>query len=72
MKETLNDFHTSISIGGRLLCNLRFADDTDLMVGSEVEVQYFATRLETRMGPLEGKSDQRKARFQSTAPVNIH
>lgn len=28
------DCHTSIFIRGKLICNLCFADDTDLMVGS--------------------------------------
>ena len=32
MQETLADYHTSISIGGRPICNLRFADDIDLML----------------------------------------
>ena len=29
MQETVHDHHTSISIGGRLICDLRFADDID-------------------------------------------
>ena len=45
MQETLNDHHTSISIGRRPLCNLRFADDIDLTDGSNGELQDFTNRL---------------------------
>ena len=48
MLETLQDFHTSISIGGiRHPCNFRFAADIDLMGGKEGDHQDLATRLET-------------------------
>ena len=39
MQDTIQDHHTSISIGGRPLCDLRFADDIDLMGGSSNELQ---------------------------------
>ena len=45
MQETLNDYHTSISIGGRPRCNLRFADDIYLMSGSNGELQDLTNRL---------------------------
>ena len=35
MQETLHGHHTSISIGGRPMCNLRFADDIDIIGGSK-------------------------------------
>ena len=31
MQESLHDHHKSISIGGRPICNLQFANDIDLM-----------------------------------------
>ncbi|KAH3730917.1 hypothetical protein DPMN_056918 [Dreissena polymorpha] len=34
MQETLNDHHTSISIGGKPISNLRFADNIVLMCGT--------------------------------------
>ena len=46
MQETLHNLHTSTSIGGRPLCNLRFVDDINLMEGSEAELQDLTTRLE--------------------------
>ena len=39
VQEILHDHHISISIGGRLICNLRRADDTDLMGHSNGELQ---------------------------------
>ena len=47
-KETLHDHHTSIFIGGRPICNLRFADDTDLRGGSNGELQDLTNRLVNR------------------------
>lgn len=37
MRESLHDHHTSISIGGRTICNVRFADDIDLITGTNSE-----------------------------------
>ena len=50
MQETLHDHHTSISIGGRPLCNLRFADDIDLMAGSNSELQNLTDKLSSSAG----------------------
>ena len=47
-QETLHDHHTSIFIGGRPICNLRFADDTDLRGGSNGELQDLTNRLVNR------------------------
>ena len=46
MEEALEEFHSSISIGGRPISNLRFADDIDLIGKSEAELQELTTRLE--------------------------
>lgn len=46
MLRTLDNFQPSISINGRPLCNLRFADDIDLIGSSEGELQELTTRLE--------------------------
>ena len=47
MQETLHYHHTSISIGGRPKCNLRFAD-IDFMGGSNGEVPDLTNRLVDR------------------------
>jgi hypothetical protein len=35
MRETLHDFHSTISIGGKTISSLYFADKIDLMGGSK-------------------------------------
>ena len=35
MEEIPNNHRPSMSVGGRCVCNLRFADDINLMAGSE-------------------------------------
>ena len=48
MQETLHDHHTFISIGGRPICNLRFADGIDVKGGSYGELQGLTNRLVNR------------------------
>ena len=45
MRQTLEDHRTTISIAGRPLCNRRFADDIDLMAGSNSELQTLTNKL---------------------------
>ena len=45
MLNALQNHVTTISVGGRPLCNLRFADDIDLLAGSETELQELTNRL---------------------------
>lgn len=76
MQETLHNFSPSISIGGRPLCNLRFADDIDLMGGSESELQDLTTRLEraSTMVGMEVSSEKSKILVNSRThqtPTNI-
>ena len=47
MLTTFHDHHTSITIDGRPICNLRFADDIDLMGSSNNELQELTDRLVT-------------------------
>ena len=46
-EEDYRPSHNFISIGGRPLCNLRFADDIDLTGGNEAELQDLTARPET-------------------------
>ena len=46
-QKILFRFDTAVSIGGRPLCNLQFADDIDLMRTIEGELQQLTERLET-------------------------
>ena len=62
MQETLHDHRTSISIGGRPMCNLRFADDIDLMDGSNGELQDLANRLVDKVTAYLKEVSTEKAR----------
>ena len=46
MQVTLQNHESSIKIGGRPISNLRFADDIDLLAGSEAELQSITDSLE--------------------------
>ena len=48
MRETLLDYHTSISVCRRPVCNLRFGDDIDLVGDSNGELQDLTNRLADR------------------------
>ena len=50
MQNALSGFDSTISIGGRPLFNLRFADDIDLIGRDEEELQDLTTRLEESAG----------------------
>lgn len=50
MLETFQDHHTSISINGGAICKLRFADDIDLLAGSNLELQELTNKLVERAG----------------------
>ena len=44
-KVNAEGFYTSASLGGRPFCNLRFADDIDLLAGSDEEHQQLTNSL---------------------------
>ena len=48
MQETLHNISGTISINGREISNLRFADDIDLIAGTEEELQELTTTQERR------------------------
>ena len=48
MQETLKDFNSTVSINGRTINNLRFADDIVLTGGIEKELQGLIAKLDTR------------------------
>ncbi len=41
MQEALEGYEPSVSIGGCHICNLRFADDIDLIAGNQRELQTY-------------------------------
>ena len=76
MRETLHNFHSIISIGGRTISNLRFADDIDLMGGSNTELQELTNRLTSRAGAygMEVSSEKSKVMTNSAnkTPAQIY
>jgi len=75
MIDTLTDHRTTISIGGRKVCNLRFADDIDLMAGSNQELQELTYSLVHNAGKfgMEVSSEKSKVMVNSVnaATCNI-
>ena len=74
MQETLQDHHTSILIGGRPIRNLRFADDIDLMGGSNKELQDLTNKLVERAGAfgMEVSSEKSKVMVNSTNDISVN
>ena len=74
MQEILQDHHTSISIGGRPLCNLQFADDIDLMEGSNNELQDLMSRLTARASAygMEVSTEKSKVKVNSTNEISVN
>ena len=46
MADALEDHKSTVSIGGRTISSLRFADDIDGMAGSELELANLVERLD--------------------------
>ena len=62
VQETFNDHQTAIAIGGRSIYNQRFADDIDLMGGSNGALQDLTTRLVDRATAYEMEVSREKAK----------
>jgi len=46
MRETLDGFQGGLQLGGRMITNLRYADDIILLATSEAELQELVDRLD--------------------------
>ena len=71
MQETLHNHHTSISIGGRPICNPRFADDVDLMGGINGEFQDLTNRLVDRATEYGMEVSTGKIKIMTNSTNNI-
>ena len=71
MQETLHDHHTSISVDGRPICNLRVADDTDLMGDSNGELQDLTNRLVDRATAYAIEVGTEKSKIMTNSTNNI-
>ena len=67
MQETLHGHHTSISIVEMSICNLQFADDIDLMGGSNGELKDLTNRLADRAREYEMdvSTEKKKSKIMS-------
>ena len=65
MQETLHDHHTFIFLGGRPICNLSFANDIDLMGGSNGGLQDLTNRLVHRARAYGMKGSTEKVMTKS-------
>ena len=72
MQETLHDHNTSISIGGRPQCTVRFADDIDLMGGSNGEIQDLANRLVDNATAIRMEVSTENAKIMTNSSNNIN
>ena len=68
MQEKLNDHHTSISIGGKPICNLWFADSINFMGGSEGELQDLTNRLIDRAAAYGMEVSTQNGKFMTNSP----
>ena len=71
MQETLLDHHTSISAGGRRICNRGFADDIDLMGGNNGELQDLTNRLVHRATAYGTDVSTDKSKIMTNSTNNI-
>ena len=72
MTDALEDHEGTVSIGGRKITNLRFADDIDVIAGEEEELANLAERLNkasTAYG-MEISSEKTKLLTGNTSGIN--
>ena len=64
MCEALDDHEGSVSIGGRLITNFRFADDI-VVNAEEEEADVLVDRLEVQNGdrPIQDKNDDKQPKW---------
>ena len=71
MTDALEDHHGTVSIGGRTITNLRFADDIDGLAGDEEELAALVDRLDrtsSRFG-MEISAEKTKLMTNSASPI---
>ena len=72
MTDALKDHEGTVSIGGRTITNLRFADDIDCLAGEEEELAKLVGRLDkafTAYG-MEISAEKTKLMTNNTGGIN--
>lgn len=74
ISETLHDHHTSTSIGGRPIRNLRFAECTDPLVGTNRELQDLTNILtdSSKAYGIETSTEKSKVVINGSGKEEIH
>ena len=57
MTDALEDRQGTVSIEGRTITNLRFADDIDGLAGKEEELTFLLGRLDKTSAPLQRRQN---------------
>jgi len=70
VQEALQEHETSITLGGQRICNLRFADDIDLMAGSNQELQELTDRLASSAANYGIEISTEKSKVMANGPGN--
>ena len=65
MTEALNDYDGTVSIGGRNITNLRFADDIDGLAGREEELADLVERLDKTSTPFGMQINAEKTKLMT-------
>ena len=72
MTDALEDYEDTVSIGGRTITNLRFADDIDCLAGEEEELANLVEHLDkasTAYG-MEISAEKTKLMTNNTSGIN--
>ena len=67
MSEALQTFNGTVSVGGRNISNLRFADDIDLMAGSRKELGELTELVDTTSAAYGMEVNTEKSKIMAIA-----
>ena len=74
MTDALEDHEGTVSIGGKTITNLRFADDIDGLAGEEEELAKLIERLDNKTSTtydMEISAEKTKLMTNNTSGINI-
>ena len=71
MADALEDHKSTVSIGGRTISNLRFADDIDALAGSELELANLVERLDETSTAYGLQISAEKTKLMTNNPNGI-
>ena len=71
MSEALEEHEGTVSIGGRKITNLRFADDIDGLAGSEKELKSLVNHLDQSSSKYGMEISAEKTKLMTNSPNGI-